>query len=90
MKDRIGSIAKIIKDLTADEIAVCLKAIKIIHKLKYYLDREGEVDRNKIYNLIRQDADLVDLVARELGLIEVKRKTSKIAKRPGRAWVKKK
>lgn len=90
MEEKIKVITTIFSGKTANEIAYFLKIIKIMHKFTYYLEKNKEVDRNKIHNLIRDDKDLVRLIAKNMGLKEIKRKTSSIARRPGRAWVVKK
>lgn len=89
MKEEIKTLCSLMADMPGQERLQLIQAAKITNTFLWHLEQYGEVDKNKVHRLIKKNNNLVQEITKNLELQEIKRKSSPIARRMGKAWLRK-
>ena len=89
MEDEIKILCGLMADMPEQERLQLIQAAKITNTFLWHLEQYCEVDKNKVHRLIKKDNNLVQEITKNLELQEIKRKSSPIARRMGKVWVRK-
>ena len=89
MEKEIKILCGLLQDMPPEQREQLITVAKMCHKFLYLLEQHGEIDRNKVYQYVKKNHQIVQVVANSLELKETKRLSSPIARRPGIVWVRK-
>ena len=88
MEKEIKILCGLLQDMPPKQREQLITAGKTCHKFLWLLEQHDEVDRNKVYQYVKKNHQIVQVVTNCLELKEIKRLSSPIARRMGKAWVK--
>lgn len=89
MEKEIKILCGLLADMQPEQRLHLITAAKICHKFLWHIEQHREVDRNKVHKDVKNNPQLVQVVAKHLELQETRRLSSPIARRPGIVWVRK-
>jgi hypothetical protein len=89
MEKEIKILCGLLENMQQEQRVRLIEAAKITHSFLWHLEQYGEIDKNKVYRLVKKNNPLVKEIAKNLKLKEIKRKSSPIARRMGKVWVRK-
>ena len=89
MEKEIKILCGLLEDMSPEQRLQLIEAAKMANTFLWHLEQYGHINKNKVYRLVKKNNRLIQAITKELELKEIKRKSSPIARRMGKVWVKK-